>query len=144
MVMTLKSKSNSFAIIEEIKEKSIQELLTIPKTPFQKCFEYWKKKPWTYGVFFSTKICALYFKKMQFRVCFLKMLRPLKGWYVLFEIIWTFQWWKALHFMPCINDFCLFIGLPDEISKCRLASLSNLEFNFFIVLWSNLKETLNC
>ena len=36
-------------------------------------------------VFFSTKKCALYLKKkMQFCVCFLKMFRPLKGWYVLF------------------------------------------------------------
>ena len=41
------------------------------------------------------------------------------------------------------NDFCLFIGLPDEIKKSRLVSLSNLEFNFFIVLWSNLKQALH-
>ena len=33
----------------------------------------------TYGVFFSTKKCALYFKKWNFFVCFWKMLRPLKG-----------------------------------------------------------------
>ena len=32
-----------------------------------------------YGVFFSTKKQALYLKKMQFCVCFLKMFRPLKG-----------------------------------------------------------------
>ena len=31
------------------------------------------------GVFFSTKKCAFYEKKMQFCVCFLKMFRPLKG-----------------------------------------------------------------
>ena len=36
------------------------------------------------GVLFSTKICALYFKKNQFSVCFLKMFRPLKWWHVLF------------------------------------------------------------
>ena len=43
--------------------------------------------------------------------------------------------------IPCkADDFCLFIGLPDE---SRLVSLSNLEFNFLIVLWSNLKETLH-
>ena len=36
------------------------------------------------GVFFSTKKCAIFFQKMQFRVCFLKMFCPLKGWYVLF------------------------------------------------------------
>ena len=46
--------------------------------------------------------------------------------------------------IPCkANDFCLFIGLPDKIQKCPQASLSNLEFNFFIVLWSNLKEILH-
>ena len=28
--------------------------------------------------FFLPKKCALYFKKMQFRVCFLKIFRPLK------------------------------------------------------------------
>ena len=32
---------------------------------------------------FYQKMCTL-FQKIQFRVCFLKMFRPLKGWYVLF------------------------------------------------------------
>ena len=32
---------------------------------------------------FYQKMCTL-FQKMKFRVCFLKMFRPLKGWYVLF------------------------------------------------------------
>ena len=32
-------KEQCFATIEEIKEKSKQELLTIPKSAFQKCFE---------------------------------------------------------------------------------------------------------
>ena len=41
------------------------------------------------------------------------------------------------------DGFCLFIGLPDEIYKYRLISLSTLEFIFFIVLWSNLKEILH-
>ena len=41
-------------------------------------------KPFTNFVFFSTKKCAFYLKKKQFRVFFLKMFRPLKGWYVLF------------------------------------------------------------
>ena len=41
------------------------------------------------------------------------------------------------------DDFCLFIGLPDEINKSRLVSLSNLEFSVFIALWSSLKETLH-
>ena len=45
--------------------------------------------------------------------------------------------------IPCKTDnFCLFIGLPDEIYKFLLVLLSNLEYNFFIVLWSNLKKTL--
>ena len=30
-----------------------------------------------------------------------------------------------------------------EFKKSRLASLSNLEFNFFILSWSNLKERLH-
>ena len=41
------------------------------------------------------------------------------------------------------EDFCFYILLPDEIQKSRLVSLFNFEFNFFIVLWSNLKETLH-
>ena len=36
-------KGNRFATIEEIKEKSKQELLAILKSAFQKCFENWKK-----------------------------------------------------------------------------------------------------
>ena len=43
----------------------------------------WSKKVlWCF--LFSTKKCAIYLKEMQFCVCFLKMFRPLKGWYVLF------------------------------------------------------------
>ena len=38
----------------------------------------------TNSVFFSIKKCALFLKKMQFCVCFLKMFSPRKGWYVLF------------------------------------------------------------
>ena len=46
--MTLKPKPNHpngkrFATMEEIKEKSKQELLAIPKSEFQKFFEDWKK-----------------------------------------------------------------------------------------------------
>ena len=37
-------KGKLFAPIEEIKEKSKQELLVIPKSAFQKCFEDWKKR----------------------------------------------------------------------------------------------------
>ena len=33
-----------FATIEEIKGKSKRELLTIPKSAVQKCFEDWKKR----------------------------------------------------------------------------------------------------
>ena len=36
-------KRKSFATLEKIKEKSKQELLTIPKCAFQKYFEYWKE-----------------------------------------------------------------------------------------------------
>ena len=36
-------KGKRFSTIEEIKEKSIQELLAIPKSAFQKYFEDWKK-----------------------------------------------------------------------------------------------------
>ena len=38
-------KRKRFAMIEEIKEKSKQKLLAIPKNVFQKCLEDWKK-PW--------------------------------------------------------------------------------------------------
>ena len=36
-------KVKRFAKIEEIKKKSKQELLAIPKSVFQKCLEDWKK-----------------------------------------------------------------------------------------------------
>ena len=65
-------------------------------------------KDLTYGVFFSTKKCALYLKKMQFCVCFLNMFRPLKGWYILFQIICTFRWWIGTGipiFNICVPSF---------------------------------------
>ena len=37
------TKGKHFAAIEEIEEKSKQQLLAIPKSAFQKCFEDWKK-----------------------------------------------------------------------------------------------------
>ena len=37
-------KGKHFATIEEIKAKSKQELLAIPKSAFHKCFENWKKR----------------------------------------------------------------------------------------------------
>ena len=54
-----------------------------------------------------------------------------------------FPMWRGIAFyalhksrvliIPCkANGFCLFMGLPEEIYKCRLVSLSTLEFNFFI------------
>ena len=39
--------------------------------------------------------------------------------------------------IPCKDDFCLFMM---KFKKSPLVSLSNLEFNFFIVLCSNLKK----
>ena len=38
-----KVQSSRFAPIERIKEKFKQEVLAIPKSAFQKCFEDWKK-----------------------------------------------------------------------------------------------------
>ena len=37
-------KGKRFATIEEIKGKSKQEVLAIPKSALQKCFEDWKKR----------------------------------------------------------------------------------------------------
>ena len=37
-------KGKRFAMIEEIKEKSKQELLAVPKSEIQKCFDDWKKR----------------------------------------------------------------------------------------------------
>ena len=49
VAMTFKPKPNQsngkcFATIEEIKEKSQQELLSMPKSASQKCFKDWKKR----------------------------------------------------------------------------------------------------
>ena len=41
--LTTPMKGKRFAMIEEIKEKSIQELLALSKSAFQKWFENWKK-----------------------------------------------------------------------------------------------------
>ena len=42
---------------------------------------------------------------------------------------------RVLILIPCkADDLCLFIGLPDEIKKSHLVSLTNFEVNFFIVL----------
>ena len=63
MAMTLKPKPNHlngkhFATIEEIKEKSKQKLLAIPKRSFQKCFEDWKKR---------VKISVLYLREVTLK-----------------------------------------------------------------------------
>ena len=49
-------KGKRFATIEEIKSKSKQELLAIPKRSFQKCFEDWKKRLHMSGYFEGDKI----------------------------------------------------------------------------------------
>ena len=73
----------------------------------------------TYGVFFPTKKCALYYhRKMQF--CFLKMFRPLKGWYfpMVEGIAFYVRYKSSVLIIPCkAENFCLFIELPDEIYK---------------------------
>ena len=79
-----------------------------------------------YGVFFSTKKCALYFKKCNFVFFFLKNVSPSKK--VMCFILNNLHFpmvegiaFYALHesrmlIIPCKADgFCLFIGLPDEI-----------------------------
>ena len=84
----------------------------------------------SYGVFFSTKLCAFYLKKkVQFCVCFLKMFRPLKRWYLCFILnnshlsVVEGLIFFALHKSGVLirlckaDDSCLFIGLPDEIYK---------------------------
>ena len=106
-------------------------------------------------VFFSTKKYALYLKKNAILCMFLKNVLPSKRevCFILnnlhFPMVESANVVYALYkpnvmIIHCkSNDFCLFIGLPDEILKRCLISLSNLEFNFFIVLCSNLKETLH-
>ena len=37
-------KTRRFATIEEIKTESLRELMDIPKSAYQKCFEDWKKR----------------------------------------------------------------------------------------------------
>ena len=74
---------------------------------------------------FYQRMCTL-FQKMEYRVCFLKMFRPLKQavCFILnnlhFPMVEGIAFY-ALHksrvlIIPCKADgFCLFIGLPDEI-----------------------------
>ena len=46
--------------------------------------------------------------------------------------------------IPCkADDSCLFIGLPEGIYKKAPGIITNFEVKLFIVLWSNLKETLH-
>ena len=80
----------------------------------------------SYGVFFSTKKCALYSKKNSMLCLFLKMFRPLKRvvCFILNNLhfpmvegiaFYTLHKLRVL-IIPCkAEDFCLFIALPDEI-----------------------------
>ena len=80
----------------------------------------------TYGVFFSPKKCALYFKKNAISCLFLKNVSPSKR--VVYFILNNshipmvegtafYALYKArVLIIPCKADgFCLFIGLPDKI-----------------------------
>ena len=103
--------------------------------------------------FLPKKKCAFSLKKKNSFLClFLKNVSPSKR--VVFFILNNlhFPMVKRIAFcalyksrvliIPCkAHDFCLFIALPDEILKKSPVPLSNYEVNFFIVLWSNLKET---
>ena len=95
---------------------------------------------YTYGVFFSTKKCA--FKKKCNYVFFLKIFRPIKGWYVLFWIIcmvegiaFYAQYQSRVLIISCKeDDFCLFIGPPDAIViKVAWYRYPVLKLIFFIV-----------
>ena len=78
------------------------------------------------GVFFSTEKCALYFKKNAISCLFLKYVSPSKKVICFILNNLHFPMVEGIAFyalnksrvliIPCkANDFCLFIGLPDEI-----------------------------
>ena len=80
----------------------------------------------TNGVFFSTKKCALYFKKCNVVFLFLKNVSPSKSvicfslnnlHFLMVEGIAFYVLHKSsVLIIPCKTDgFCLFIGLPDKI-----------------------------
>ena len=94
---------------------------------------------------FLSKKCAFYLKKNAILFLFLKIISPSKRvlCFILNNLHFTMVEGIAFYalstsrvlIIPCkADDFCLFIGLPDEILKCRLVSLSNLEYNFLFVL----------
>ena len=103
---------------------------------------------------FYQKMCII-FKKNAILCLFLKNVSPstrvicfiLKNSHLsMVEGIAFYALYKSrVLIIPCEGeDSCLFIGLPYEIyTKARRLSLSNFEVNFFIVLQSNLKETLH-
>ena len=102
---------------------------------------------------FLPKKCAFYLKN-AILCLFLKNISPSKRvvcfilnnlHFPMVEGIAFYALYKSkVLIIACEADDCsLFIKLPDEILKCRLVLLSNLEFNFFIVYWSNLQETLH-
>ena len=79
-----------------------------------------------YGVFFSTKICALNLKKNLILCLFLKNVLPSKRVICFILNNLHFPMVEGIAFyalpksrvliIPCKADgFCLFIGLPDEI-----------------------------
>ena len=80
----------------------------------------------SYGVFFSTKKCALYLKKNAILCLFLKNVSPSKKvvcfilnnlHFPMVEGIVFYALCKSrVLIIPCkADDFCLFMGLPDEI-----------------------------
>ena len=80
----------------------------------------------SYDVFFSTKKCALYLKKNAILCLFLKNVSPSKrvACFILNNLHFptvqgnTFYalYKSRVLIIPCeAYDFCLFVGLPDEI-----------------------------
>ena len=92
--------------------------------------------------FLPKKMCPFFLKKKAISCLFLKNVSPSKR--VVCFILNNLHFPMAEGIADKADDCCLFIGLPDEMQKkIHLVSLSNLEFNFFIVFRSNLKETLH-
>ena len=97
------------------------------------------------GVFFSTKKCALYFKKNAILCLFFKNVSPsicflLNNLH--FPMVDGIVFYASYKSRVKQMTFVYLWGYQMKFKRSRLVSLCNLEFNFFIVLWSNLKETL--
>ena len=124
-------------------------LTTVHRTAIlvDNCFE-------TNGVVFSTKKCALYLK-IQYSVRFFLNASPSKRvvcftlnnlHYPLVEGIIFYALYKSKVLIILCKADGFYFYLWDyqmKFKNSRLVSLSNLEFNFFFVLCSNLKETLH-